>query len=524
MKPIFTENTHRNIYLFAIITLVVGMPLSKFLMSISQLLLAFNWLLEGNVKNKFIAFYKNKTALVLSSLLLMHFIGLAYTDDYNYAFKDMRIKLPLFILPLIISTSKPLSEKWYTIILKLFVVAIIIGTVISMLILLDIYHRPMNDIRDVSIFISHIRFALLICVAVFVCAYFFMQTEQAKHKVLWGTIALWFVVFLIIIESLTGLFALFMGSTALFFMFVFKSKNTVLKISSLALFFLILGSVAYYLKTIADENKPKEAVNFKALETHTALGNLYEHDTLSEITENGHLLWANYAIEELREAWNKRATIHIDSTDDNGNTVYFTLFRFLTSKGLKKDAAGVNQLTNEEVKAIEQGITNVNYQNISSLRGRIYETLWEIDVYKKTGQASGHSLTQRFEYWKAAIAIIKENILFGVGTGDLPHAFENQYIKSNSSLSEKARLRSHNQYLSIAVGFGVIGLCWFIYTLIFPWFKNTQKDNIIYLGFFIVALVSFFTEDTLETQAGVTFYAFINSYLLFAREKKQSNV
>ena len=40
------------------------------------------------------------------------------------------------------------------------------------------------------------------------------------------------------------------------------------------------------------------------------------------------------------------------------------------------------------------------------------------------------------------------------------------------------------------------------------------------MTFFIIAIVSFFAEDTLETQAGVTFYAFINSFLLFAKEKK----
>lgn len=493
------------------------MPLSKFLMSISQLLLAFNWLLEGNVKNKFIAFYKNKTALVLSSVLLMHFIGTCYSDDYSYAFKDMRIKLPLFVLPLIISTSKPLTLKWFNIVLKLFVGAIIVGTCISMLILLDIYHRPMNDIRDVSIFISHIRFALLICVAVFICANFFIQEEQTKHKLLWGTIILWLVVFLIIIESITGLFALFVASAVLLMRYVFKSKNIPLKISSIVFFILVVGAIGYYINTIANENKPKQKHDFKSLKTHTALGNLYEHDTLSQVMENGHLLWANYSIQELREAWNKRGKINIDSNDAKGNKIYFTLFRFLTSKGLNKDATGVNQLNEDEIKAIENGVTNVNYPNLSSLRGRIYETLWEIDVYRKTGQASGHSLTQRFEYWKAAVAIIKENIFIGVGTGDLPKAFENQYIKSRSSLEEKSRLRSHNQYLSIAVGFGLIGLLWFIYSLIFPLLKSPNSKNIIYLGFFVVALVSFFTEDTLETQAGVTFYAFLNSYLLFAK-------
>jgi len=35
-----------------------------------------------------------------------------------------------------------------------------------------------------------------------------------------------------------------------------------------------------------------------------------------------------------------------------------------------------------------------------------------------------------------------------------------------------------------------------------------------YLSFFIIAVISFLTEDTLETQAGVTFFAFFNSFFL----------
>ena len=69
MKSAFPEKYHRNIYIFALIVLVAGLPMSKFLMSVAEIILACNWLLEGNLKNKFIIFWKNKTALIISSLL-----------------------------------------------------------------------------------------------------------------------------------------------------------------------------------------------------------------------------------------------------------------------------------------------------------------------------------------------------------------------------------------------------------------------------------------------------------------------
>jgi O-antigen ligase len=157
------------------------------------------------------------------------------------------------------------------------------------------------------------------------------------------------------------------------------------------------------------------------------------------------------------------------------------------------------------------------------LQGRLHEIAWEIDVYKKTGNPNGHSLTQRFEYWKTATRIIKNNLLFGVGTGDLGLAFQEEYNKSNSVLEQRWRLRSHNQYLSIAVGMGIIGLLWFLLTLFYPMFKLNMQSNFLYLSFFVIAIVSFLTEDTLETQAGVTFFAAFNSYFLFLQPQQKKN-
>lgn len=520
MKSVFPEKYHSSIYVFALIVLVAGLPLSKFLMSLGQLILAGNWFLEGNVKNKFIAFWKNKPALIISSLLLMHFIGLFYSSDFDYALKDIRIKSPLFILPCILSTSQPLSRKLFDTILRFFVASVIVASIISTLIYLGVIYRPIVDIRGISIFISHIRFALLICVAVFVSGYFIYNSTSSLTKIVWSFVILWLVYFLTILGSLTGMAVLAFTALAWVAYALYRSENNVVKYGGL---FFLFGSIIfglYYIRSIANEGNTTEIVDSGKLYTTTSAGNVYEHDTLLKATENGHLIWVNYSKKELEASWNKRSAIKIGHKDLKGNDIYNTLVRFLASKGMRKDAEAISQLTNDEVRSIERGVANVNYQNISSLKGRIYETLWEIDVYKKTGDANGHSLTQRFEYWKTALSIIKSNPLVGVGTGDVPMAFEQEYIKSNSSLGKEWRLRAHNQYLSFAVAFGIVGLLWFLITLIYPLLKVKNASTYLYITFFIIAIISFLTEDTLETQAGVTFFAFLNSFFLFGREEK----
>ena len=514
-KSLLPEKYHSYVYVFAIVLLVIGMPTSKFLMSASQIILFFNWALEGGLKNKLIAFKNNKAALIVSSLLLLHILGLLYTSDFVYAFKDIRIKAPLLILPLILSTSKPISQKIVDVIMKFFVAAIISGTFISVLILTGVSHREIVDIRNVSVFISHIRFALLICVAIFISGYFFYNATQKGIKLLWVAIGIWLIYFLFLVDSITGLAALSIAILVIAAYAVFTSESKFIKYSSLFIVFLIGILISYFLMQINNGIVEPEKIDFSKLEKTTSHGNAYEHDLNSKLTENGHYIWIYFCNKELEEAWSKRSKINFDEKDLKGNNIHFTLVRFLASKGLRKDADAVNTLSDAEIKAIERGVVNVNYQDLSSLRGRLHQIAWELDLYKKTGDPNGHSLTQRFEFWKAAFGIIKENLIFGVGTGDIQNAFEQQYDKINSPLLKEWRLRSHNQYLSITVAFGIFGLIWFLITLFYPMFLAGKNVDYLYCAFLIITLVSFLTEDTLETQAGVTFFAFFNSFFLF---------
>lgn len=523
MRSLVTAKFHEATYIFAIALLIIGLPVSKFLMSVSQIILVINWIWEGDLKNKFNAFLNNKPALILSSLLVLHALSLIYSENIPYAIKDIRIKLPLFIFPLILSTSKPISQQTFKTILKLFLGSIFVATIISTLILTDTFiHRKVVDIRDISIFISHIRFGLLLCLSVFVAAYLFLKTEKKIIKISYSIFICWTVYFLVLMESITGLSILIITILIWGFIKVLDSSNRLIKWGGLVMYASVFAFVLYLYRS-ATTYKIKNAGNEMIL-THTAAGNLYEHDTSNHQLENGHLVWINFQMKEMEESWNLRSSIPFNKQDLKGNDLRVTLIRFLASKGLTKDASSVNLLTVNEIKAIERGESNVNYQNISSLQGRIHEIFWELDTYKKTGDPNGHSLVQRFEYWKTAMMIIKNNPWIGVGAGDVQDAFNKQYEVSKSVLLPERRLHSHNQYLSITVGMGIIGCMWFLVTLCYPLYRFQLQTNFLYMTFFIIAILSFFTEDTLETQAGVTFYGFFNCFFLFLQPRLHKKI
>jgi O-antigen ligase len=200
------------------------------------------------------------------------------------------------------------------------------------------------------------------------------------------------------------------------------------------------------------------------------------------------------------------------------------LIRFLASKGQRKDGIGVRSLSDEEIAAIEHGIANVSYMRDPALVRRFKETVWEIADYRNGGDANGHSLTQRLEFWKNAVFLIRHHPVVGVGTGDMPASFRRAYEETDSRLLTANRLRSHNQYLAIGVAFGLAGLLYFLVVLISIFIHPNRRHDVMLNGYFIILTLSMVTEDTLETQPGATFFALFLCLLLFSKERNPSAI
>src|SRR5690606_2303187 len=124
---------------------------------------------------------------------------------------------------------------------------------------------------------------------------------------------------------------------------------------------------------------------------------------------------------ELAREWEKRSQV---SYFENGLRVHYTLLRYMTSKNYPKDAEGMAMMSDEDIRNVERGIPNYVYTNLFGIQGRIYETLWELEIWWSSGDAQGKSLATRFELWKSAYKIVRENPLAGVGTGDVRVAMQ----------------------------------------------------------------------------------------------------
>ena len=528
--PYLKYITHSNVYYFAIILLAVSLPVSVFGMSLAQIILVINWVWEGNFKHKLQVVKGRKTIWIFLLVFLVHLIGLIYTswpegfigDSYN-AVKDIRIKLPILLLPLIIGTSESLSAKQLKTILLLFVTVVTINSFISISVLFGYTNHIVNDIRDISLFISHIRFALLINIAIFSLCYYLIFQKQVLSKLekfLFPVLIIWLLVFLFILQSLTGLIILLICGYIHIVISVFFSKKVIYKI--IAISFVVLLPVVLFISSVAvlQDFLTIDEFNVKLLDKSTIKGSPYKHDTNNLQIENGHWVGSYICEKELEESWNRISDFKYNGKDRKGQMTKYTLIRYLTSMNLRKDTEGVNALDKSDIIMIEDGYSNFIFKNKYSLYPRIYQTIWEVDLYLRGGSPGGHSVAQRIEYLKASIGIIKQNIWFGVGTGDAQMAFNNQYEEMSSKLKVEYRHRAHNQFVTFVITFGLIGAIIILFAMFYPIFIEKGYKDFLFLTFIIIAVFSMLNEDTLETQPGVSFFAFFYSLFLFSKRKK----
>lgn len=515
---------HRNIYLLGIAVILSGIAWSNFLMSLGQFIVAGNWLLELSLYNKLKITFKDRLFWLLSASYFILLIGLFWTEDYDFALHDIRIKLPLFLLPFLLVSAKPINPNEWKGLLAIYIASLFILNLVSYFKLTQLYGVEIIDKRQLSIKISHIRYGLNIAFAAILCFYY-SKLYGIKLKFLMFIMTLWFIICLIMFQLYTGLICLTIVATIIGIYRLFTSKKRWLQlIISSGLLLMLLFSIQVYRESKRDFYSKIE-LNYDQNDTkkrRTANGEKYWHDLKNGEMENGVFVKRFIAWKELEKAWNKKSNIDFRGKDLKGQHIPKTIFRYLSSKGLKKDSIGFSKLNETEIEAIEKGIANVYYTVHNPIKNRIYSIFYELTNYEKTGYADGYSLAMRIEYWKVAFSIIQSNFFIGVGTGDSDVAILEQFNRNKSSLKANYRKRTHNQYLSVWISVGLIGLILFIFSLIYPLFIVNKKIFMLYLSFLTIVMISFLTEDTLETQAGVTFYTLFNCLFLFGMKSTQS--
>lgn len=520
---LFPVKVHRFFFLFGIISLAFGMMMGAVPTSVPQFVLLINWLLEGQFKHKWQTLKFNKLFWLLEVLFLIHVLGLVYSENLKAGLSDVQIKLPLMILPLVLFSTKSLNAKEIRFTLFAFLLGCLVNTGWCLLYSFFLHHE--GQIRNTSRFMSHIRLGLYLNMAIVICLFFYRSFKEQYLKFSFLLLVIYFVFVMYSLGLASGLSILFILAFIFCIVIVFRQK-WIYKLSTIFVFSAFSYLAFDYVKDIMREqfvsvNSP----NNKPLKQSGSGRNYIHFDTLSQ-KENGNYIYMNIQLEELKQGWKKRCPEDSFSFPPHAHNLarYNVLLRYLASKGLNKDSVGVTSLSDLDLISIKQNISNSRFKDWSFLHQRIYELVNEYENFISERNINGQSVTMRFYFWKAAIFSIREHPLIGVGSGDVQSQMDQTYIQSKSPLKPEWYKRPHNQFLTIAVAFGLTGLCIVLFSLFYPMLLLRNELSILYFTFTVICFISFLSEDTIETQAGATFYAFFNTFFITnAYFKKQQN-
>lgn len=459
-------------------------------------LLGVNWVFEGRWREKWQMFCRSRLLQAWIAFYLMLLAGMLWTQNVTAGWSVLQVKLPLLVVPLVMLTTPAIAGHARHTVLRLFTGTVLVVSIISAV---RIFTIPDMPYREAVPYISHIRFALCCCMAVF-----FMAGKLGRGHWIMTTIRvlliLWFLCFMVLIRSYTAVAVLVTVS----FVAVVHHRR---RWWAVALWLLVVGGI-----TLAVAREVHSYYNLcplaeAPLQKTTAGGRPYFH-ARDGIIENGNYLNNYICVDELRAEWPRRSRMPLTDTVEGGYSLEAVLVRHLNSLGLTKDSAGLWAMSDASVRAVERGVANPVYVSSNPLRKMVYVMLFEREHWLHTGSVAGFTMLQRFELWNATWGVICEHPVIGVGTGDAVDAMHAELERKGSDLAGTYKT-SHNEYLTFIamvgfLGFGLV-LLMFLRTLLSLRSTRNAKHFTLMLAWLVTILVSFLTEDTLATLAGILF-------------------
>ena len=425
---------------FIIVLAAAGLVFSHAVMSFALVFMALRFIFVD--KSRLIA-CKKDVLFALLAYFALFIVAMAWSSDVNEALKQVTKNLPFLIVPLYFFAIPLPNRKSLFQIAFCSIAFLIIASCIA---LIRLYFFGFEDIRSALPFGSHIRFALFICTAIgFLAISLMKRYKQANRREIgiYMGLIVYFIAYLLLSSSLTGIMLLFFVFTPI--CLFFAAKRMPKRVFSFAVLIFSFAVLFFAYDYFVPKNGKCE----------------------NGMIENGYCYLINdeatREIERKEMAAGLKKYLNIDSdslfTDKDCKYAFTDIAcRYFACKGLARTSENWDKLSPDDLTNIRKGIPNPVYASGNPLKTRMYKTFFEIEAYRKWGKIKGSSLIQKIELWQKGLWIVEKNgsRFFGVGTGDLRQELKKTLEESNSQLAN-SNLLIHNQYLSIFITFGVFG-------------------------------------------------------------------
>ena len=130
----------------------------------------------------------------------------------------------------------------------------------------------------------------------------------------------------------------------------------------------------------------------------------------------------------------------------------------------------------------------------------------------------------RILIWGSSFNIISNNLLLGVGTGDVRAELVKEYKLIGNEDLINSQYNAHNQFIEILLENGIVGLVLFLTIIGTMIYVAIANKNLLYGVFIITVLVFFMFETVLYRLSGVAFFSLFSFLLLFIPENEDKKI
>lgn len=145
------------------------------------------------------------------------------------------------------------------------------------------------------------------------------------------------------------------------------------------------------------------------------------------------------------------------------------------------------------------------YLALPSFKLKVDYARWDYLQFVQ-GIGENYPDSERFNSMKNGLEIGREHPWLGVGAGDLRQEVQKKYAAAPAG--GYAFKMPHNQFISVFAGTGLVGLALFLTGFFFPLFYRKNFRNPLFLALHAIVFMSFFVENTIENNFGVSLFLF----------------
>ena len=141
---------------------------------------------------------------------------------------------------------------------------------------------------------------------------------------------------------------------------------------------------------------------------------------------------------------------------------------------------------------------------------------FKIDLSKaKTNEISDGRLVR----WQVVTGLISKKPIIGYGSGSEMGLLSDAFFIHKLYNSYLSKLNAHNEYLSLWLKSGIIGFLIYAVTLTWGLVRSFKNKDLLFFTFILLVGIVSFSENLLDVDKGIFFYAFFYSFFICSSEK-----